>query len=193
MDCPFEFDECGMEIDDSKNGENSHPNISNADDTIRKRVQDLRGKAFRFSGTFTGWKFSESSQQDRINEVNRKIAERLIATKQAHDPLNSITYVVLSYEIGRLSSSAETCDIPVIGYIQSSKQVRAKTLKAWMRNELEWQLVPGGLCGSTAFAREIQNSSEKRVKCTVYGQLGMNNCGSKTVILNHFLMLTSPI
>ena len=120
MDCPFEFDECGMEIDDSKNGENSHPNISNADDTIRKRVQDLRGKAFRFSGTFTRWTFSENSQQARINEVNRKIAERLIATKQAHDSLNSITYVVLSYEISTLSSSAETCDIPVIGYISKS-------------------------------------------------------------------------
>ena len=193
MDCPFEFDECGMEIDDSKNGENSHPNISNADDTIRKRDQDLRGMAFWFIGKCTGWSVSESSQHNLINEFIMKIGDSLLATKQAQDHLNSITYVVLSCKIGGLSSSAETCDIPVIGYIQSSKQVRAKTLKAWMRNELEWQLVPGGLCGSTAFAREIQNSSEKKVKCTVYGQLGMNNCGSKTVILNHFLMLTSPI
>ena len=28
---------------------------------------------------------------------------------------------------------------------------------------------------------------------TVYGKLGMNNCGIKKVILNNFLMLTSPI
>jgi hypothetical protein len=51
----------------------------------------------------------------------------------------------LSYEISILSSSAVTCDMPVIGYIQSTKQVRAKTLKTRMGpimgDELEWQPV----------------------------------------------------
>ena len=190
MDCPFKFDDAGMENDDAENRENSHPNISNEYGTLRKRVQDLRGMAFRFSGKCTDFTFSDGSQLDRIHELNTKIGNRLLATKDAHDPLNSITYVVLSYDISRLSSSAETCDIPVIGYIQSAKQVRAKTLKQWMGNELEWKLVPGGLCGSSEFTREILNSSDEWVKYTVYGKLGLNNLGSKEVLVYIFLCST---
>ena len=50
MDSPFEFENADMPIDDdSENGENSHPNVSNADHvTIRKRNGGIRGKAFRF-------------------------------------------------------------------------------------------------------------------------------------------------
>ena len=51
MDSPFEFETADMPIDDdSENGENSHPNVSNADHvTIRKRNGGIRGKAFRFA------------------------------------------------------------------------------------------------------------------------------------------------
>jgi hypothetical protein len=165
MDCPFAFDDAVMENDNAENRENSHPNISKVDDTIRKRNRGLRGKAFRFSGTFTGFKFI--SQHDRINEFNERVGDRILATKQDHASLDSISCVILSYEIARLSSSAETCDVPVIGYIQSTTPVYAKSLQKWMRNELEWQLVPGGLCGSPEFTREIQNSGEGRALHTV--------------------------
>jgi hypothetical protein len=188
MGCPFAFDDAVMENDNAENRENSHPNISKVDDTIRKRNRGLRGKAFRFSGTFTGFKFF--SQHDRINEFNKRVGDRILATKQDHVTLDSISYVVLSYEIARLLPT-EICDVPVIGYIQSTKQVFAKTLQKWMGNELEWLLVPGGLCGSPEFTREIQNSGEGRALHTVYGQLGMNNCGSKKVM--YFLVLTSAI
>ena len=45
MEGPFEFDNADIEIDDSENGDNSHPNILTVDDTIRKRDRGLRGKA----------------------------------------------------------------------------------------------------------------------------------------------------
>jgi len=169
MDCPFAFDHAGMDNDDAENRENSHPNISEADGTIRKRDRGIRGMAFRFSGTFTGFKFI--SQHDRINEFNERVGDRILATKQDHASLDSISCVILSYEIARLSSSAETCDVPVIGYIQSTKPVYAKSLQNWMGNELEWQLVPGGLCGSSKFTREILNFGEERAKHTGYGTL----------------------
>ena len=148
MGCPFAFDDAVMENDNAnaENRENSHPNISEADGTIRKRDRGIRGMAFRFSGTFTGFKFI--SQHDRINEFNERVGDRILATKQDHAWLDSISCVILSYEIARLSSSAETCDVPVIGYVQSTTQIYAKSLQKWMGNELEWQLVPGGLCGS---------------------------------------------
>lgn len=189
MGCPFAFDDAVMENDNAENRENSHPNISKVEDTIRKRNRGLRGKAFRFSGSFTGFT-SDSSQHDhRINEFNKRVGDRILATKQGHVTLDSISYVVLSYEIARLSST-ETCDVPVIGYIQSTKQVFAKTLQKWMGNDLEWQLVPGGLCGSPEFTREIQNSGEERANHTVYGKLGTNNFGSKEVIFVYFLLLS---
>ena len=191
MGCPFAFDDAVMENDNAnaENRENSHPNISKVDDTIRKRNRGLRGKAFRFSGTFTGFT-SNSSQHDRINEFNKRVGDRILATKQDHVTLDSISYMVLSYEIAQLLPT-EICDVPVIGYIQSSKQVFAKTLQKWMGNELEWLLVPGGLCGSPEFTREIQNSGEERANHTVYGNLGMNNFATQEVILLCFLMLSS--
>jgi hypothetical protein len=195
MGCPFAFDDAVMENDNAnaENRENSHPNISKVDDSIRKRNRGLRGNAFRFSETLTGFT-SDSSQHDRINEFNNKrVGDRILATKQDHVTLDSISYVVLSYEIARLSSSAETCDVPVIGYIQSTTPVYANSLQKWMGNELEWQSVPGGLCGSPEFTREIQNSGEERANHTVYGNLGMNNFAIQEVILFCFLMLSSTI
>ena len=183
MGCPFAFDDAVMENDNAENRENSHPNISEADGTIRKRDRGIRGMAFRFSGTFTGFKFI--SQHDRINEFNERVEDWILATKQDHASLKSISCV-----IARLSSSAETCDVPVIGYIQSTKPVYAKSLQKWMGDELEWQLVPGGLCGSPEFTREIQNSGEERANHTVYGKLGTNNFGSKEVIFVYFLLLS---
>ena len=181
MGCPFAFDDAVMENDNAENRENSHPNISKVDDTIRKRNRGLRGKAFRFSGTFTGFT-SDSSQHDhRINEFNKRVGDRILATKQDHVTLDSISYMVLSYEIAQLLPT-EICDVPVIGYIQSSKQVFAKTLQKWMGNELEWLWVPGGLCGSPEFTREIQNSGEERANHTVYGKLGMNKKNSETCL-----------
>jgi hypothetical protein len=113
MDCPFSFDDVDMEIDDAENQENSHPNTSTVDEPNCKRDRGLRGMAFRFNGKVTGFTcFCDSSQHDRIREFNTRIGKRLLATKEDHDPLNWISYVVLSYEIGQLSSSAETCDIP---------------------------------------------------------------------------------
>ncbi len=73
-------------------------------------------KSGRLGFTFS----SDSSQHDRIREFNTNVSERLLATKQDHDHLNCTSYVVLSYEIGQLSSCAETCDIPAIGYIQNT-------------------------------------------------------------------------
>ena len=189
MGCPFAFDDAVMENDNAENRENSHPNISKVDDTIRKRNRGLRGKAFRFSGTFTGFT-SDSSQHDQTHQFNLRVRDRILATKKDHVTLDSISYMVLSYEIARLSSSAEPCDVPVIGYIQSTTTVYAKTLQKWMGNELEWQLVPGGLCGSPEFTREIQNSGEERANHTVYGKLGTNNFGSKEVIFVYFLLLS---
>ena len=78
MDCPFAFDHAGMDNDDAENRENSHPNISEADGTIRKRDRGIRGMAFRFSRTFTGFKFI--SQHDRINEFNERVGDRILAT-----------------------------------------------------------------------------------------------------------------
>ena len=194
MDCPFEIDDgAGMENEDAENQENSHPNISTVDDTIRKRDRGTRGKAFRFSGKCTGFTFSKSSLHDRIHEFNTKVGDRFLVCKEEHEPLKWISYVEMSYEISQLSTSAETCDIPVVGYIQSTKPVYAKLLQKWMGNELEWQLVPGGLCGSPEFTKEIVKSGEERIKYTVYGKLGMNNIGNKEVIVIIFLPLTSPI
>ena len=50
IDRPFELEDADLDIDDdSENGENSHPNISNADHvTFRKRDRGIRGMAFRF-------------------------------------------------------------------------------------------------------------------------------------------------
>ena len=189
MACPFAFDDAVMENDNAENRENSHPNISKVDDTICKRNRGLRGKAFRFSGTFTGFT-SDSSQHDQTHQFNLRVRDRILATKKDHVTLDSISYMVLSYEIARLSSSAEPCDVPVIGYIQRTAPVYAKSLQKWMGNELEWQLVPGGLCGSPEFTREIQNSGEGRVLHTVYGKLGTNNFGSKEVIFVYFLLLS---
>ena len=42
MDCPLSFDDSDMENDDAENQENSHPNISNMGDTLRKRDRGLR-------------------------------------------------------------------------------------------------------------------------------------------------------
>ena len=75
MDCPFAFDHAGMDNDDAENRENSHPNISEAYGTIRKRDRGIRGMAFRFSGTFTGFKFI--SKHDRINEFNKRVGDRI--------------------------------------------------------------------------------------------------------------------
>ena len=61
-----------------------------------------------------------------------------------------------------------------------------------MGNELEWQLVPGGLCGSSEFTMEILNAVDERAKHTVYGNLGMNNLGSKAVLV-FSLLPTSTI
>jgi hypothetical protein len=61
---------------DAENQENSHPNISKVDDTIRKRNRGLRGEEFRFSGTFTGFTF-DSSQHDWINEFNKRVGDRI--------------------------------------------------------------------------------------------------------------------
>jgi hypothetical protein len=99
MECPFEFDDADMEIDDSENGENSHPNISTVDDTIRKRDRGLRGKAFRFSGKITGFTFSGSSQHDRIQELNTELGHRFLICKGNYDPLKWISYVILSFEV----------------------------------------------------------------------------------------------
>ena len=85
--------------------------------------------------------------------------------------------------------STETCDIPVTGYIQSTKVVYAKALQTWMGNELEWRLVPGGLCGSAEFTKDILKSGEEMAKYTVYGKLGLNVFGSKEVLC--FALLTS--
>ena len=58
----------------------------------------------------------------------------------------------------------------MIGYIQSSKEVFAKMLLIWIRNELEWLLVPGRLCISSEFTKEILNSGEERA---TYEKIGM--------------------
>ena len=105
------------------------------------------------------------------------------------EPLRGISYVVFCYEIRHLSSSAETCDIPVTGYVQSTKVVYAKARQTWMGNELEWRLVPGGLCGSAEFTKDILKSGEEMAKYTVYGKLGLNVFGSKEVLC--FVLLTS--
>ena len=194
MACPFRYDDdASMENEDgAESGENSNPNISTVDNTIRKRDRGLRGKTFRFSGKITGFTFSNVLQHDRINEFNRAVGHRFLACKGNHDSLKWISFVVLSYESSQLCS-AETCDVPVIGYIQSTKSVYAKSLQKWMGCELGWQLVYGGLYGSPEFSREIQQSDEKRVKYTVYENLGVNVFGRKEVIAIIFLMLTSPI
>ena len=98
MGCPFAFDDAVMENDNAENRENSHPNISKVNDTIRKRNRGLRGKAFRFSGKCTEFTFSNSSLHDRIREFNRDVGRRFLACKGNHDPLKCISYVVLSYE-----------------------------------------------------------------------------------------------
>ena len=129
MDSPFEFENADMPIDDdSENGENLHLNVSNADHvTIRKRNQSIRGKAFRFSGTFTGFT-SDSSQHDQTHEFNLRVSDRILATKNDHVTLDSISYVVLSYEIARLSSSAETCDGNRV-YSEHQAGIRKNTAK----------------------------------------------------------------
>jgi hypothetical protein len=82
----------------------------------------------------------------------------------------SISYMVFSYNNARLSSAAETCDVPVIGYIQSTQTVFEKTLKNWMGKELEWRVIHGGLCGSPEFTSEILESGEERAMLPhVYG------------------------
>ena len=182
MDCRFSFDDSDMENDDAENQENSHPNISHVGDTLRKRDRGLRGMAFRFNGKVTGFASSYSSQHDRIHEFNTKLGDRLLSTMQNQEPLKWISYIVFSYEIDHLSSAAETCDIPVTGYIQSTKQVYAKALQTWMGNELEWRLLPGGLCGSAEFSWEIVQSREERARYTVYGKLGLNDIGRKEVL-----------
>ena len=60
-----------------------------------------------------------------------------------------------------------------------------------MGNELEWQLVPGGLCGSAEFSREILQSREELARYTVYGKLGLNDLGRKEVLC--FVLLTSSL
>ena len=197
MGCSFSFDDSVMENDNAEDRENSHPNMSEVGtsfhDTFHKRDRGLRGYAFRFSGKCTGFTSSASSQHDRKQEFNKKNEDRFLASKENIDSLR-ISFLVFSYDENvLLSSSAESCDIHVIGYTQSTKQVYAKSLQNWMGNELKWQLVSGGLCGSPAFAREIQNSGEERAKHTVYGKLGMNNLGSKEVILFYFHLLSKTI
>ena len=193
MDSPFEFEGADIDIDDnSENGENSHPNVSNAV-TIRKRNDGIRGKAFRFSGTCTGFACSDGPLHDQIYEFNTKFGDRLLATKLVHDTLKCISYIVFSYDIARLSSAAETGGIPLIGYIQSTKAIYAKTLQKWMGKELEWRLVPGGLCGSPEFTNEIRECGEERAVYTVLGKLGLNNAGSMEVILFNFLLVKSTI
>ena len=72
--------------DDSENGENSHPNTWVAYHvTIRKRNTGIRGMAFRFSGTCTGFACSDGPQHDQIDEFNTKFGDRLLATKLVHD------------------------------------------------------------------------------------------------------------
>ena len=191
MDSPFEFENADMPIDDdSENGENSHPNVSNADHvTIRKRNGGIRGMAFRFCGTCTGFACSDGTPHDQIDEFNTKFGDRLLATKLVHDALKCISYIVFSYDIARLSSAAETGGIPLIGYIQCTKTIYAKTLQKWMGKDLEWQLVPGGLCGSPEFESEIRESGEERAVYTVHGKLGLNNVGSMEVIFLNFSSL----
>ena len=110
-----------------------------------------------------------------------------------HDTLKCISYIVFSYDIARLSSAAETGGIPLIGYIQSTKAIYAKTLQKWMGKDLEWRLVSGGLCGSPEFTSEIRESGEERAVYTVHGKLGLNNAGSMEVILFNFLLVKSTI
>ena len=181
MDCPLSFHDSEEENYDAENQENSNPNIFNVDRIYRNRDRGLRGKAFRFNGKVTGFTFSDNSRHGRIREFNTKLGDRLVVTMQAQEPLQWISYVVFCYEISYLSSSAETCDIPVTGYIQSTKQVYKKALQTWMGNELEWQLVPGGLCGSAEFTKDIVESGEELVKYTVHGQLGFNVFGRREV------------
>ena len=146
MTCLFELEDAHLDIDDdSENGEILHPNVSNADHvTIRKRNQSIRGKAFRFSGTCTGFACSDGPQHDQIEEFNKQFGDMLLATKLVHDTSKYISYIVIFYDIARLSSAAETGGIPLIGYIQGTKTIYAKTLQKWMGKELEWRLVPGG-------------------------------------------------
>jgi hypothetical protein len=190
MPCPFAFDDVDTENEDVENRENSDPNRSNVDDTIRKCDRGLRGKAYRFHGKVAGCTFtSDSSHHDRIDEFNTKLGDRLLATKERHPSLKWISYLVLSSEIGQ-SSSADTCDIHVISYLQSTEHIYAKSHQTWTRDELEWKSVPGG---SSDFTREILNSGEERAKFTVYGNLGLNQYEKKEVILFCFLLLSSTI
>jgi hypothetical protein len=187
MACPFRYDDDDASMENEDGAENSNPNISTVDDTtIRKRDRGLRGRTFRFSGICTEFTFSNSSLHDRIREFNTDVGRRFLACKGNHDPLKWISYVVLSYESSQLCS-AETCDVPVIGYIQSTRSIYAKILEKWMGSELEWRLIPGGLHGYPEFTREIQNSGDERVKYTVFGKLGMNNLGKIEVIAMVFL------
>ena len=169
MPCPFRYDDDDPSMenkDGAESGENSNPNISTVDDTIRKRDRGLRGRTFRFSEKITGFTFSNVSQHDRIHEINRDVGHRFLACKGNHDSLKWISFVVLSYESSQLCS-AETCDVPVIGlfgYIQSTQAMNAKLLQKWMGSEFEWRLVPGGLCGSPEFTNEILKSVEERIK-----------------------------
>ncbi len=47
MDCPFEYDDAGMENDDAGKVENPNPNISIVNDISRVRDRGLRGRAFK--------------------------------------------------------------------------------------------------------------------------------------------------
>ena len=86
MACPFRYDDDDASMENEDGAENSNPNISTVDDTIRKRDRGLRGRTFRFSGTCTGFTFSNSSLHDRIHEFNRDFGRRFLACKGNHDP-----------------------------------------------------------------------------------------------------------
>ena len=91
------------------------------DDKIRKRDRGLRGKAFRFSGKITGFTFSGSSQHDRIQELNTELGHRFLACKGNYDLFRWISYVVLSFEVGRVRVEcllSEKLATFLMGYIQ---------------------------------------------------------------------------
>ena len=98
MGCPFAFDDAVMENDNAENRENSHPNISKVDDTIRKRNRGLRGKAFR-SGKHT-WPSSllllrQSVSEGALANSQGRVPEALGTLHQARPYIYLILYICI--------------------------------------------------------------------------------------------------
>ena len=136
MDCPLSFHDSEQENYDLENQENSNPNIFNVDRICRNRDRGLRGKAFRFNGKVNGFTFSDNSRYGRIREFNTKLGDRLLSTMQDQEPLKWISYVVFSYEIGHLSSSAEIGELRLNNSCKRQEIFRLPNQRTYCHNYL---------------------------------------------------------